>query len=183
MPDRAALYLACRPPTIPPCWFHDLAGLALFEAGRVIVEFGSGSCAKTQILASATKSSAYIPIDVSSDFPWESAERLSRSFPSMPLLPVDRHVTPRLPSPVDGMTRLGFFPGPTIGNLLARAGGWSPVPPCEDQNKLGSLILAVAGPSVESSHAARRAGGFERRNGGRIRMDELWAQPATGARA
>jgi L-histidine Nalpha-methyltransferase len=40
--------------------------------GRVIVEFGSGSSAKTRILLSALNASAYVPIDISIDFLWES---------------------------------------------------------------------------------------------------------------
>jgi L-histidine N-alpha-methyltransferase len=142
--------LACRPRTIPARWFYDRAGSELFEAitelpeyyvgrterallhcrageiaaltgpGRAIVEFGSGSCAKTPILLSAMKPSAYVPIDISSDFLWEAAGRLSRLFPAMPLFPVEGDFTRalRLPSPIDGLPRLGFFPGSTIGNLL-----------------------------------------------------------------
>src|SRR5271156_439061 len=90
--------LASRPRTIPARWFYDRAGSELFEAitalpeyyvsraerallssaaeevaalagpGRAIVEFGSGSCAKTPILLSAVKPSAYVPIDVSKEF-------------------------------------------------------------------------------------------------------------------
>jgi L-histidine N-alpha-methyltransferase len=142
--------LASRPRTIPARWFYDRAGSELFEAitelpeyyvgrterallcsvadevaalagpGRAIVEFGSGSCAKTPILLSATNPPAYVPIDISKDFLWESAERLSQLFPDMPLYPVEGDFTRalRLPSAIEGMPRLGFFPGSTIGNLL-----------------------------------------------------------------
>ncbi len=142
--------LASRPRTIPARWFYDRAGSELFEAitelpeyyvgrterallcsvvdevaalagpGRAIVEFGSGSCAKTPILLSAVNPAAYVPIDISKDFLWESAERLSQVFPDMPLYPVDGDFTRalRLLSAIEGMPRLGFFPGSTIGNLL-----------------------------------------------------------------
>jgi L-histidine Nalpha-methyltransferase len=142
--------LACRPRTIPARWFYDRAGSELFEAitslpeyyvsrterallcrvadevaalagpGRTIVEFGSGSCAKTPILLSAADAPAYVPIDISKDFLWESAERLSKLFPDMPLYPVEGDFTRtlQLPSAIEGMPRLGFFPGSTIGNLL-----------------------------------------------------------------
>jgi L-histidine Nalpha-methyltransferase len=142
--------LALRPRTIPPRWFYDRAGSELFEAitalpeyyvarierallrsiasevaalagpGRAIVEFGSGSCAKTPILLSAVQPLAYVPIDICKEFLWESTERLAQMFPGMPLFPVERDFTRalRLPSAIEGMPRLGFFPGSTIGNLL-----------------------------------------------------------------
>ncbi len=142
--------LDARPRTIPARWFYDRAGSELFEAitalpeyyvsrterallcsvaddvaalagpGRAIVEFGSGSCAKTPILLSAVNPAAYVPIDISTGFLWESAERLSQWFPDMPLYPVEGDFTRalRLPTAIKGMPRLGFFPGSTIGNLL-----------------------------------------------------------------
>jgi L-histidine N-alpha-methyltransferase len=142
--------LAWRPRTIPARWFYDRAGSELFEAitslpeyyvsrterallcriadevaalagpGRAIVEFGSGSCAKTPILLSAVNPAAYVPIDITKDFLWESAERLSKLFPDMPLYPVEGDFTRtlQLPSAIEGMPRLGFFAGSTIGNLL-----------------------------------------------------------------
>ena len=142
--------LDSRPRTIPARWFYDRAGSELFEAitalpeyyvsrterallhsvadevaalagpDRAIVEFGSGSCAKTPILLSAANPPAYVPIDISKDFLWESAARLSQSFPDMPLYPVEGDFTRvlRLPSAIEDMPRLGFFPGSTIGNLL-----------------------------------------------------------------
>jgi uncharacterized SAM-dependent methyltransferase len=57
---------------------------------------------------------------VAKDFLWESAERLSQSFADTPLYPVEGDFAGalRLPSPIEGMPRLGFFPGSAIGNLL-----------------------------------------------------------------
>ena len=142
--------LATRPRMIPARWFYDRAGSELFEAitelpeyyvtrterallcsaadevaalagrGRAIVEFGSGSCAKTPILLSAMEPAAYVPIDISKEFLWESAQRVSQLFPGMPLYPVAGDFTRalRLPTPIEDMPRLGFFPGSTIGNLL-----------------------------------------------------------------
>ena len=88
--------------------------------GRAVVEFGSGSAAKTPILLSAVGPSAYVPIDISGDFLWESAERLSELFPEVPLYPIEGDFTRalRLPTAIKGLPRLGFFPGSTIGNLL-----------------------------------------------------------------
>ena len=142
--------LAARPRAIPARWFYDRTGSELFEAitmlpeyyvtrtersllsgavseiaelsgpRRAIVEFGSGSSTKTPILLSAVSPAAYVPIDISKDFLWESAGRLSRSFPDLPVYPLEGDFTRtlQLPTAVSSMPTLGFFPGSTIGNLL-----------------------------------------------------------------
>ncbi len=142
--------LMARPRTIPPRWFYDRAGSELFEAitalpeyyvtrtersllstaareiaaltgrARVVVEFGSGSSAKTPALLSAVDPALYVPIDISADFLWESATRLSQLFPDLPIHPLEGDFTGtlRLPAAAESMPRLGFFPGSTIGNFL-----------------------------------------------------------------
>jgi dimethylhistidine N-methyltransferase len=142
--------LAVRPRSIPARWFYDRTGCELFEAvtmlpeyyvtrversllcraaseiaelvgpAHAIVEFGSGAPAKTPILLSALSPAAYVPIDISRDFLWESAERLSELFPDLPIYPLEGDLTRmlRLPAAVENMPKLGFFPGSTIGNLL-----------------------------------------------------------------
>ncbi len=142
--------LAARPRMIPPRWFYDRTGSELFEAittlpeyylsrtersllanvaseiaaltgpARAVVEFGSGSSAKTPILLSALNPAAYVPIDICGDFLWESAERLQTLFPDLPMFPLagDFTQTLRLPAAIAGVPMLGFFPGSTIGNLL-----------------------------------------------------------------
>ena len=91
--------------------------------GRAVVEFGSGSSIKTPHLLRATKPSAYIPIDISGDFLRASASELGLEFPALPVHPVEadfmHDVT--LPEAVAEMPKLGFFPGSTIGNLIARS--------------------------------------------------------------
>jgi L-histidine N-alpha-methyltransferase len=88
---------------------------------RAIVEFGSGSSTKSRILLSAMKPAAYVPIDISGDALWEAAAGLSEDFGELPIHPVEGDFTEtlRLPPAVGSMPRLGFFPGSTIGNLLA----------------------------------------------------------------
>jgi L-histidine N-alpha-methyltransferase len=104
-----------------------LAGVAEEVAGVVgtgdaVVEFGSGSSSKTPTLIEAVDPSAYVPIDISGDFLRLSAKQLQERFPSLPILPVEadfmRPIT--LPEQVRGAPKLGFFPGSTIGNLVAR---------------------------------------------------------------
>jgi dimethylhistidine N-methyltransferase len=98
---------------------RDIA--ALVGPGRAVVEFGSGSSTKTPWLLNAVDPAAYIPIDISGDFLRESAAELSARFPGLPVLPVEADFLKpvRLPSSIDGIPRLGFFPGSTIGNLAA----------------------------------------------------------------
>src|SRR5579863_2916 len=141
--------LSLRPRAIPARWLYDRRGSELFEeitalpeyyptraersilanaasemavlvgAERAIVEFGSGSSTKTPILLSAVRPSAYVPIDISADFLWESAGRLSEAFPDLAIYPIEGDFTGtlRLPPEIRGIPRLGFFPGSTIGNL------------------------------------------------------------------
>lgn len=147
------LGLSAARKAIPARWFYDRRGSELFEAitalpeyyptrterallearapdvaglagtGRAVVEFGSGSSAKTPLLLGAVEPSAYVPIDISGDFLRESAAALGQRFPGLPVHPVEADFTHpiRLPTAIGGAARLGFFPGSTIGNLTAVA--------------------------------------------------------------
>jgi len=94
----------------------------MIGAGRAVVEFGSGSSVKTPLLLSAIAPAAYIPLDISGDFLRAAARDLAQKFPGLPVHPVEadfmRQVA--LPDAVRGMPKLGFFPGSTIGNMVAR---------------------------------------------------------------
>ena len=138
-----------RPRAIPARWFYDRRGSELFEritalpeyyptrteaailraigpelaslvgAERAVVEFGSGSSAKTPLLLGAVSPAAYVPIDISGEFLLASSATLAAAFPGLAVLPVEadfmRPLT--LPSEVAGAAKLGFFPGSTIGNM------------------------------------------------------------------
>jgi len=144
--------LAAPVPAVPARWLYDRRGSELFEEitqlpeyyptrtetallerragdiaalvgeGEAVVEFGSGSSAKTPILLRAVAPAAYVPIDISGDFLRESAEGLGAEFPSLAVFPVEADfMRPlALPEQIAGLPRLGFFPGSTIGNLVAR---------------------------------------------------------------
>ncbi len=90
--------------------------------GRAVVEFGSGSSTKTPHLLRAVAPSAYVPIDISGDFLRASSAALAADFTSLPVLPVEGDFTHRLtlPDAIARTPRLGFFPGSTIGNMIAR---------------------------------------------------------------
>jgi dimethylhistidine N-methyltransferase len=135
---------------VPARWFYDRTGSELFEqitllpeyyptrietgllhdhggdiaaqvgAGRVVVEFGSGSSVKTPLLLRHVDPYAYVPIDISGDFLRQSSAALAAKFPGLAVIPVEanfmRPVT--LPVPLQRRATLGFFPGSTIGNLV-----------------------------------------------------------------
>lgn len=92
----------------------------LFPPAAALVEFGSGSSVKTRILLrSETRIAAYVPVDISGDFLEQEAARLRRELPHLAVLPVAADFTRPfdLPRDVRAMSRIGFFPGSTIGNF------------------------------------------------------------------
>jgi L-histidine N-alpha-methyltransferase len=145
--------LAAPIPAIPARWLYDRRGSELFEeitrlpeyyptrteaallerysgeiaarlgTGEAVVEFGSGSSAKTPILLRAIRPSAYVPVDISGDFLRESAGALQAEFPGLPIYPVEADFTRAfdLPGEIAAAPKLGFFPGSTIGNFVARS--------------------------------------------------------------
>jgi dimethylhistidine N-methyltransferase len=98
----------------------DVARIA--GTGDAVIEFGSGSSTKTPILLRCLSPSAYVPIDISGEFLRASADALQRDFPSLPIYPVEADFMKPIPLPgeVAKAPKLGFFPGSTIGNLVAR---------------------------------------------------------------
>jgi len=144
--------LSAPTPAIPARWLYDRRGSELFEeitrlpeyyptrtetallerysgeiaaelgTGEAVIEFGSGSSAKTPILLRAVKPRAYVPIDISGDFLREAALALQAEFPDLAVLPVEADFTRplALPAEIASAPKLGFFPGSTIGNLVPR---------------------------------------------------------------
>jgi len=117
-----------------PTYYPTRTETALLEAsmdeiaaracdGCAIVEFGSGSSTKTPLLLSAMKPKAYVPIDISGDYLRESAARVDEQFPGIAVYPVEADFTKQvtLPAEIEGVARLGFFPGSTIGNFVPRS--------------------------------------------------------------
>ena len=97
----------------------DLA--ARVPMGAAVVEFGSGSSMKTPRLLEAVRPAAYVPIDISGDFLRDSAATIAAAFPHIAVAPLEGDFTRplKLPDGVSAMPKLGFFPGSTIGNMLA----------------------------------------------------------------
>jgi dimethylhistidine N-methyltransferase len=85
-----------------------------------VVEFGAGSQTKTPLLLEAIRPAAYVPVDISGDYLEQSAAELQQRFPTLEVIPVvaDFARPFTLPSGIDQLPRLGFFPGSTIGNFV-----------------------------------------------------------------
>lgn len=142
--------LAKTQKSIPCQYFYDEAGSQLFEqitaldeyyptrtevailqacsgeiasrvrADTVLVEFGSGSSLKTDLLLAASPAiRRYLPIDVSPTMLDNAKSRLEQKFPGLVVEPLYGDFTSQtaLPRNVSGLQKLGFFPGSTIGNF------------------------------------------------------------------
>lgn len=139
---------------VPARWFYDARGSELFEditrlpeyyptradteilsmrgteiaaltgPGRVVVEFGSGSSAKTPHLLAAVAPAAYVPIDISGEFLRASSAALAEAHPGLAVIPIEADFMKPVPMPekLRGAAMLGFFPGSTIGNMVPATG-------------------------------------------------------------
>lgn len=136
--------------SIPSRFLYDAAGSALFEkittqpeyyptrtetdilrhqaeeiaaivpAGAVLVEFGSGSSTKTELLLERMdKLHAYVPIDISSAALRDAKARIAERFPELLVMPIEADFAQPIVMPPEFSARplFGFFPGSTIGNL------------------------------------------------------------------
>jgi dimethylhistidine N-methyltransferase len=136
--------------TLPCRFFYDARGSELFEqitclpeyyltrtetailqahardmvAGHdndtVLVEFGSGSSHKTEILLQhLPRLAAYVPIDVSHSALEHAKRRLATRFPRLNVRPLIRDFRDAIgfPAGLSQHRKIGFFPGSTIGNF------------------------------------------------------------------
>ena len=84
-----------------------------------LIEYGSGNSRKIRKLLEAVSPVAYVPVDISNEHLQENARALHVDFPGLNVYPVCADFTQpvAVPAAVDGLTRLGFFPGSSIGNF------------------------------------------------------------------
>jgi dimethylhistidine N-methyltransferase len=139
-----------KPRSLPCRFFYDEPGSALFEAitalpeyyptrvetallethgeeiaeamgeAPLLIEFGSGSSRKTNLLLNALSCvEVYIPIDIAGESLAVAAEWLSERHTRLSVRPLiaDFTKTRALPVQARGHRKLGFFSGSTIGNL------------------------------------------------------------------
>jgi len=142
--------LSRSPRALEPKWFYDARGSQLFEAicdlpeyyptraetalleriapdlarripdGAALVEYGSGSSAKTRsILSAAPQISVYAPIDISRAALEAAARAIKQDYPDLAVAPdvADFTQLNALPAASRGRPIVGFFPGSTIGNF------------------------------------------------------------------
>ena len=96
------------------------ADLVKESAGALLVEFGSGSSIKTELLLEQARDlCAYVPIDVSPSALAGAVRRLGERFPDLHVEPVVGDFTTQIVLPEDyaNAPRIGFFPGSTLGNF------------------------------------------------------------------
>ncbi|WP_045727022.1 L-histidine N(alpha)-methyltransferase [Xanthomonas sp. GPE 39] len=148
--------LSRSPKHLPSKYFYDAEGSRLFEAithqpeyyltrtelslleahmpsiaqavgiGAHVVELGSGSGRKTQLLLDGLRMPvAYTPIEMARDILMSSTTRLTECFPHIQMLPVCADFTAPVPLPQpqrDARRTLVFFPGSTLGNFTREDG-------------------------------------------------------------
>jgi dimethylhistidine N-methyltransferase len=105
--------------------------------GAILVEFGSGSSLKTEILLrQLPQLGAYVCIDVSESALKAAAGRLGARFPGLDVRPIAGDFSRALALPADLAQRpkTGFFPGSTVGNLT----------PAEARDLLGVLRAGLS---------------------------------------
>lgn len=92
---------------------------SIIPRGAALVEFGAGATTKVRLLLESSEFAAYVPVDISGDFLNEQAAELRRDFPSLKVYPVTADFTApfKLPEEVAAMSKVGFFPGSTLGNF------------------------------------------------------------------
>ena len=105
--------------------------------GCCLIEYGSGSSLKTRLLLEALdEPAAYVPIDISREHLWSTANDLAEAYPHIEILPVCADYTDHFDLPeranVAGRKTV-YFPGSTIGNFH----------PCDAVNFLGRLATHV----------------------------------------
>jgi dimethylhistidine N-methyltransferase len=146
--------LRAQPKYLPSWLFYDARGSALFEriceqpeyyltrcetalmqahAASIadtlgmhvrLVEYGSGSAAKTRLLLEHMAAPvSYVPVEISPEPLHASVQRLAGRFPELPMQPLCADFTRalRLPIPSRAPRRtVIYFPGSTIGNFDTR---------------------------------------------------------------
>jgi dimethylhistidine N-methyltransferase len=87
--------------------------------GGALVDLGAGNCQKARSLFPTLKPQRYVAIDISADFLHQALAPMHRAFPEIEMFAVGADLcgSLELPSALNGMRRVFFFPGSSIGNL------------------------------------------------------------------
>jgi dimethylhistidine N-methyltransferase len=98
---------------------HGNEMASLLEDECLLLELGSGSSQKIRLLLDALQPAAYMPMDISKEHLWHSAQTLATDYPDLDIHAVcaDYSSDFHLPYSPDFMTKTAFFPGSSIGNF------------------------------------------------------------------
>ena len=99
---------------------RHLPELAEQLGGNVcLIEYGSGSSVKIRRVLSVVMPKVYVPIDISQAHLQDNAWQLFQDYPDLSVYPICADLTQpfALPEATDSMTKVGFFPGSSIGNF------------------------------------------------------------------
>jgi len=101
---------------------NDSRQAILDKAGKdsVLIEYGSGASTKIRLLLDALKPQAYVPLDISKDFLFESAIELRQQFPWLEIHAtcLDYSQPAKLPKAFPmSAKKVAFFPGSSLGNF------------------------------------------------------------------
>ena len=98
---------------------HLPAIAEILGAQVCLIEYGSGSSKKIRKVLETITPHAYVPIDISHEHLQANARELHQDFPHLHVYPVCADITQpfNLPEATQGLTKVGFFPGSSIGNF------------------------------------------------------------------
>jgi dimethylhistidine N-methyltransferase len=170
--------LALPQKNIPSLYFYDQRGSELFDAitelpeyyptrteigilerygaemaaalgpGVRLIELGSGSALKTELLLARLKDpAAYVPVEISREHLMASAARIAADFPGLEVLPVTADFTEpyELPEPTRRRVErnVAFFPGSTIGNFPRPMAADLLANTCREVGPGGAMLVGV----------------------------------------
>lgn len=98
---------------------HGAEMARLLGAESLLIELGSGSSLKIQVLLEALRPAVYMPVDISGEHLLRSAESLAETFPGLEIHAVCADYSSAFSLPVEDHEhpRAAFFPGSSIGNF------------------------------------------------------------------
>lgn len=115
--------------------------------GSAIIEYGSGSGRKTELVLRAVEPHAYVAIDISGEQLRSAVSGLAERFPSVSMVALCADYTRTLAletiEVLSGTRRIGFFPGSTIGNYPHAEALAFLRSACESAGPGGAMIVGV----------------------------------------
>lgn len=129
---------------------HNINDMAMrVGSNALLIEYGSGSSLKTDILLSGLpKIAGYVPIDISKEHLLKAAQRIQAKYPTLSIFPICADYNGAIPLPKEKLIsqaskRLAYYPGSSIGH-------WKPAAAVEFLKRIkevcgqnGQLLIGV----------------------------------------